>query len=64
MRSKVDSGSAVIEQLGCVFAVIWIVEPAAGRVLANLGVGDEQRRTRQLLVPAPAGCFARPRCFG
>ena len=54
LRSKVDAWSAVIEQLGCVFAVIWIVEPAAGRVLSNLGVGDDSRRTRQLLVPAPA----------
>lgn len=53
LRSKVDAWSAVVEKLGCVYAVVWIVEPAAGRVLANLGVGDDLRRPRQYLVAAP-----------
>lgn len=52
LRAKVDAWSAVVEKLGCVYAVVWIVEPAVARVLANLGVGDDLRRPKQYLVAA------------
>lgn len=54
LLSKVNSWSAAIETLGAAHRVIWVVEPAACKVLVSLGVGNELRRPGQILVPASA----------
>jgi hypothetical protein len=54
LRSKVDSWSAAVENLKVASIVLWIVEPAACKVLVSLGVGDAIRRPGQLLVSSGA----------
>lgn len=54
LRSKVDAWSAAVENLKVVSQVLWIVEPAACKVLSSLGIGDETRRPGQLLVSSGA----------
>jgi len=50
LRSKVDAWSTAIEKLKVASVVLWIVEPAACKVLVGLGVGDPSRRPGQILV--------------
>ncbi len=54
LRSKVDAWSTAIEKLNVASVVLWIVEPAASRVLISLGVGDQSRRPGQILVSSGA----------
>lgn len=51
---KVRAWSTAIENLGVASRVIWVVEPAACKVLVSLGVGDQSRRPGQLLVSTGA----------
>jgi hypothetical protein len=51
LRSKVDRWGAVVEQLGAVRAVVWVVDKRAiADRLLDLGVGDQRRRPGQFLV--------------
>ena len=50
LRSKVDAWSAAVENLQVASIVLWIVEPAACKVLASLGVGDPVRRPGQIFI--------------
>jgi hypothetical protein len=52
LRSKVDAWSAVLNNFSLATKVLWIVEPAAHKVLVSLGVGDPSRREGQILVAA------------
>ena len=54
LRSKVDAWSTALEKLNVASVVLWIVEPAACKVLASLGVGDQTRRPGQYLVSSGA----------
>jgi hypothetical protein len=54
LRSKVDAWSAAVENLKVASKVLWIVEPAACKVLVSLGVGDSSRRPGQILVSSGA----------
>lgn len=54
LRSKVDAWSTAIEKLKVASVVLWIVEPAACKVLVSLGVGDPSRRAGQILVSSGA----------
>jgi hypothetical protein len=54
LRSKVDAWSAAIENLKVASVVLWIVEPAACKVLASLGVGDSVRRPGQIFISSGA----------
>lgn len=54
LRSKVDAWSAAIKNLQVASKVLWIVEPAACKVLVSLGVGDSGRRPGQILVSSGA----------
>jgi hypothetical protein len=54
LRSKVDAWSAAVETLRVSSKVLWIVEPASCKVLANLGVGDPARRPGQLMISSGA----------
>ena len=54
LRSKVDAWSTAVENLKVASRVLWIVEPAACKVLTSLGVGDPGRRPGQLLVSSGA----------
>lgn len=54
LRSKVDAWSTAIERLNVASVVLWIVEPAAHKVLVSLGVGDPDRRPGQILVSSGA----------
>ena len=54
LRSKVDAWSAAVENLKVASIVLWIVEPAACKVLASLGVGDLVRRPGQILISSGA----------
>jgi len=53
LLSKVNAWEMALT-LGVADCVLWIVEPAACKVLSALGVGDPQRRPGQLLIPSGA----------
>ena len=53
LLSKVNAWEMALS-LGVADCVLWIVEPAACKVLSALGVGDALRRPGQLLIPAGA----------
>ena len=52
--SKVDAWSSAVENLKVASIVLWIVEPAACKVLASLGVGDPVRRPGQIFISSGA----------
>jgi hypothetical protein len=54
LRSKVDAWSAAIENLKVASMVLWIVEPAACKVLVSLGVGYPAPRPGQILASSGA----------
>jgi len=53
LLSKVNAWEMALS-LGVADCVLWIVEPAACKVLSALGVGDPNRRERQFLIPSGA----------
>ena len=53
LLSKVNAWEMALS-LGVADCVLWIVEPAACKVLSALGVGDSLRRPNQLLIPSGA----------